>query len=95
MTEQKSEQVEWEVVDNVSQQEQAKAGRAARMRAMMGPWWRWKIAGLLTVAGLLLTLAAVLASMLVVVGVAAVLLSLAVAKIRQMLRQPGSSVTPR
>jgi hypothetical protein len=98
MSEQKSEQfekTEWEVVESTGPEASPKATRAAMMRAMLGPWWRWKIAGLVTAGCIILALVAALASVFFVVGVAVLLISLVVAKVRQMLRQHGSSVTPR
>ena len=95
MSEEKFEQTEWEVVEGVAQQAPPRASRAAMMRALLGPWWRWKIAGMVTVGCIILALVAALASVFFVVGVAVVLVSLVVAKIRQMLRQHGSSITPR
>ena len=89
------EQTEWEVVEGAGPQASPKATRAAMMRAMLGRWWRWKIAGLIIAGCIILALVAALASVFFVVGVAVVLVSLVVAKVRQMLRQHGSSVTPR
>jgi hypothetical protein len=95
MSEQKFEQTEWEVVESTGPEASPKATRAAMMRAMLGPWWRWKIAGLVTAGCIILALVAALASVFFVVGVAVLLVSLVVAKVRQMLRQHGNSVTPR
>lgn len=95
MSEQKFEQTEWEVVEGAGPGASPKATRAAMMRAMLGPWWRWKIAGLVAVGCIILALVAALASVFFVVGVAVVLVSLVVAKVRQMLRQHGNSITPR
>jgi uncharacterized membrane protein YtjA (UPF0391 family) len=99
MSDQKFEQTEWEVVEGVEgtagPEAPPKATRAAKMRAMLGPWWRWKIAGLVTAGCIVLALVAALASVFFVVGVAVLLVSLVVAKVRQMLRQHGGSVTPR
>jgi hypothetical protein len=98
MSEQKFEQfekTEWEVVESSGPEASPKATRAAMMRAMLGPWWRWKIAGLVAAGCIILALAAALASVFFVVGVAVLLVSLVVAKVRQMLRQHGNSVTPR
>lgn len=95
MSEQKFEKNEWEVVEGTGPQASPKATRAAMMRAMLGPWWRWKIAGLVIAGCIILALVAALASMFFVIGVAVLLVTLVVAKIRQMLRQHGSSVTPR
>lgn len=95
MSEQKFEQTEWEVVESTGPEAPPRATRAAMMRAMLGPWWRWKIAGLVIAGCIILALVAALASVFFVVGVAVLLVSLVVAKIRQMMRQHGNSVTPR
>ena len=95
MSEQKLEHAEWEVVENVGPKAPPGANRATMMRALLGRWWRWKIAGVVLVGCAVLALVAALAGLLFVVGVAVVLVSLVVAKVRQMLRQHGSSITPR
>jgi hypothetical protein len=44
MSDQEPVQAEWEVVDTAGpQQPPPKASRTAMLRAMLGPWWRWKI----------------------------------------------------
>lgn len=93
MSDQKLEQAEWEVVDTVGPQAPPQATRASIMRAMLGPWWRWKIAGTIVVMCMILALVFALAGVFFVVGLAVVLVSLVVAKVRQMLRQGGRSVT--
>jgi len=95
MSEQKLEQAEWEVVDNVGPQPRPRAAQAAMMQALLGRWWRWKVAGMAVVACVMLALVAALAGVFFVLGLAVVLVSIAVAKIRQALRQHGSSITPR
>lgn len=91
-----SDQTEWEIVDNAEPRAQARpdASRSAMLRAMLGPWWRWKVAATLLVACLALALVAALAGVFFVVGVGVVLVSLVVAKVRQLLRHHGSSLTP-
>ena len=93
MSDQKLEQAEWEVVDTIGPQAPPQATRAAIMRAMLGPWWRWKIAGAILVLCTILALVFALAGVLFVVGLAVVLVSLVVAKVRQLLRQGGRSLT--
>ena len=93
------EQTQWEVIDTDGpqqrqQQEQPpRASRATMMRAMLGPWWRWKIAGVTVIFVGILALMFAMAGVLFVVGAVVVLLSLVVAKVRQWLRQSGSSLT--
>ncbi|MET0963431.1 MAG: hypothetical protein ABWY05_11555 [Noviherbaspirillum sp.] len=93
MSDQKLEQAEWEVVDTMGPQAPPQATRAAMMRAMLGPWWRWKIAATILVMCMILALVFALAGVFFVVGLAVVLVSLVVAKVRQMLRQGGRSLT--
>ena len=89
-------QAEWEVVEPVGaqqQQQQPKASRAAIFRAMLGPWWRWKIAALILALAVLAAFVFAMAGVMFVVGAGVVLVSLVVAKVRQMLRQSGNSLT--
>ena len=88
-----SVQTEWEVVEPVGAQQSAKASRAAILRAMLGPWWRWKIAALMLAMTVLVAFVFAMAGVMFVVGVGVVLVSLVVAKVRQMLRQSGNSLT--
>jgi hypothetical protein len=93
MSDQKPEQAEWEVVDAAGpQQPPPKASRAATLRALLGPWWRWKIALLMLSFAVIAAIVFAMAGVMLVVGVAVVLVSLAVAKVRQLLRQNGSSL---
>ncbi len=93
MSDQKLEQTEWEVVDTVGPQTPPKATRAAMMRAMFGPWWRWKMVGVVLLLCAFLALVFAMAGILFVVGIAVVLVSLIVAKVRQLLRNSSRSVT--
>ena len=88
------EQAEWEVIDTAGpQQAPPKAGRAATLRALLGPWWRWKVAALLLSFAIIVAFVFAIAGVMFVVGVAVVLVSLVVAKVRQLLRQSGNSLT--
>ena len=89
-----AEQAEWEVVDTAGpQQAPPKASRAATLRALLGPWWRWKIAALMLAFAVIAAIVFAMAGVMLVVGVVVVLVSLVVAKVRQMLRHNGSSLT--
>lgn len=92
MSDQKLEQAEWEVVDTVGPQAPPNATRAAVMRAMFGPWWRWKMVGVVLLLCAVLALVFAMAGVLFVAGLAVVLVSLIVAKVRQLLRHNGRSV---
>lgn len=97
MSDQKPDQPqpsEWEIVDTAGpRQAPPRGNRATMMRAMLGPWWRWKIVGATVVFCAIVALVFAMAGVLFVVGVVVVLVSLVVAKIRQLLRQSGRSVT--
>ena len=94
MSDLKPEQAEWEVVDTAGpQQPPPKANRAAMLRAMLGPWWRWKIAAVMLSLAVITALVFAMAGVMFVVGVVIVLVSLVVAKVRQLLRQSGNSLT--
>jgi hypothetical protein len=90
-----SDQTEWEVVDAAEPraQPQPDVDRSTMMRAMLGRWWRWKVGAALLAACLVLALVAALAGVLFVVGMGVVLVSLVVAKVRQLLRQHSRSLT--
>jgi hypothetical protein len=97
MSDQKSNQplqAEWEVVEPAgAQQAPPKASRAATLRALLGPWWRWKIAALMLALVVLAAFVFAMAGVMFVVFGGVVLVSLVVAKVRQMLRQSGNSLT--
>jgi hypothetical protein len=94
MSDQKPEQAEWEVVDTVGpQQAPPKASRAAMLRTMLGPWWRWKVAALIVSLAILAAFVFAMAGVIFVVGLVLVLVMLVIAKVRQLLRQSGSSLT--
>ena len=96
MSDQKPVQAEWEVVDTAGPQPQPpppKASRTAMLRAVLGPWWRWKIAALMVSLLVIAAFVFAMAGVMFVAGVVIVLVSLVVAKVRQLLRQSGSSLT--
>jgi len=96
MSEQKPDQpmqAEWEVVEPVGARQPPKASRAATLRALLGPWWRWKVAALLLALAVLAAFVFAMAGVMFVVGAGVLLVSLVVAKVRQMLRQHGNSLT--
>lgn len=88
------EQADWEVVDPAGpRQASPKASAAATLRSLLGPWWRWKAAALVLSVAIIAVFVFAMAGAMLVVGVAVVLVSLVVAKVRQMLRQSGKSLT--
>ena len=81
-----TEKVDWELVDAPSSSDHGKR-RATReaMHAMLGRWWKWKIAGTAVVTVLTLALFATLTGALVLLFVAGTLLSIGVRKLKQWL----------
>ncbi|MBK4737546.1 hypothetical protein [Noviherbaspirillum pedocola] len=100
-----SEKVEWEIVDDAStrrgqeytyrQSTQDAGAMRHPLQVLLGPWWRWKIAGMAIAAIAVLVLLALFAGVFVLVAATGVLLSLAVAKARQLFGRSGRSITPR
>jgi len=100
MSDQKPEQpvqAEWEVVEVAdaagAQQAPPRVSRAAMLRAVLGPWWRWKIALLMLSLAIIAAFIFAMTGVLFVVGAVVVMISLVVAKVRQLLRQSGNSLT--
>ena len=97
MSEQKPDQperAEWEVIDSAGpQRPPSGAGRAAMLRALLGPWWRWKIGLVVLALAILAGVVFAVAGVMFVVGIVVVAVSLLVAKVRQLMRQSGSSLT--
>lgn len=88
-----TEKSEWEIVDS----NEAPSGQRPpplpptlpeMLRALLGRWWAWKVAGVAVVFGALLVLLATVAGVLVVLAAGAALLSAAVAKFRRWRRDP-------
>jgi hypothetical protein len=87
-------QAEWEVVEPAdARQAPPKASRTAMLRAMLGPWWRWKVASLMLALAVIAAFVFAMAGVMVIVGAVVLVVSLVVAKVRQMLRQSGNSLT--
>jgi hypothetical protein len=97
------EKVEWEIVDERAPRWDSGAWQSAAsgaaptnlLQAMLGRWWRWKLAGFALVAVVALVLLAVFAGVFVLVALGGVILSLAVAKARRLFGRHGNSLTPR
>ena len=61
------------------------------MQALLGPWWRWKVAGSAALAVLTLIFFVTLTGMVIVVLAAGALIALGVGKLRQWLGRGSSS----
>lgn len=84
-----TEKTEWEVVDAPAPGARSH-GAGFRLpqllREILGPHWKWKIAGAAVVAGLALGLVLAIAGVAIVTLTAVALVSFAIAKLRQWLR---------
>jgi len=102
-----TERVEWEVVDEQSsrssssnkqqwhgQQQDMRGAARTAMHAMLGRWWKWKIAGTAIVSVLTLALFATLTGALVLLFAAGTLLTLAVRKVKHWLAGDRRPATP-
>lgn len=86
-----TEKPEWEIID--SDEKRGADGPPLPpprlpeiLKALLGRWWAWKLAGVAVVFGALLVLLATVAGVLVVLAAGAALLSAAVAKFRRWRR---------
>lgn len=91
-----TEKTEWEIVDapassSSSSASSSGASEAQRqslwrtMQVLLGPWWRWKIAGTAILAVLTLVFFITLTGMAIVVLAAGGAIALGVSKVRQWL----------
>ncbi|HVL76512.1 MAG TPA: hypothetical protein VM406_10900, partial [Noviherbaspirillum sp.] len=67
-------------------------------KAMLGPWWRWKIAALFVFGGIALLFVAAIAGVLVVTAIAFALLAIVLLRVRSWwrgLRRSNSSQVRR
>lgn len=89
---------EWEVVDaepaGRRQQLPPPLTPQEALRAMLGPWWRWKLAGLFVLGGVVLVFVAAVAGILVVSAIAFALLAFAVMRLRAWWRGTGQAPGP-
>lgn len=86
-----TEKPEWEIVDNDERRSEygpppTPPTLPEVLRALLGRWWAWKVAGAAVVFGALLVLLATVAGVLVVLAAGAALISAAVAKFRKWRR---------
>jgi len=99
-----TEKPEWELVDNDEGRSYQGHGSHGGppptpptlpqlLKALLGRWWAWKVAGAAVIFGALLVLLATVAGVLVVLAAGAALVSAAVAKFRQWKRDSYTSGT--
>lgn len=87
-----TEKTEWEIVDAPAQ-DAPRQTPPQFLKHMLGPWWRWKIAGLVVAAGAALMFFLTIAAVFILGVMVVAVLSIGVGKVRQWLRaRPGSAV---
>jgi len=86
--------VEWEIVDEPSRNQGTRGTAREAMRAMLGRWWKWKIAGTAFVSVLTLAFFATLTGALVLLFAAGTLLTVAVRKVKQWLAGGRRTTSP-
>jgi uncharacterized membrane protein HdeD (DUF308 family) len=86
------ERTEWEIVDSAP----AQAHQTPHMlKALLGPHWRWKAAGLAVLATGILVFLLTIVSALAVIVVTGGLLSLTIGKVMHWMRDRQVSTLPR
>lgn len=90
-----TEKTEWEIIDVPSPQDrqtrQTRQTPRDRMKSLLGPWWRWKVAGVMIAAGLALVMLVALAGMAVIAMTVTALVILGIAKIKRWLRRDNGA----
>jgi hypothetical protein len=91
-----TEKTEWEIVDGDVPPQDRPQTLQQLMKNLLGPWWRWKVAGLATVAGVAMVFFLTVTAVFVLGLMAVAIVALCVAKVRQwMRRRPGSAIRER
>jgi predicted lipid-binding transport protein (Tim44 family) len=86
-----NETTEWEVVDAPAPD--ARQTMRQLMKTLLGPWWKWKIAGVATIAGLALVFFAALTGVLMLVILIGAITSVGIGKFRQWRRRDRRAVS--
>lgn len=84
-----TEKTEWEIVDDHRPNQRRTLRRT--LEALLGPAWRWKVAGAVVLATMALLVVAAVAGTVMVLIAAFTLVSLAVGKLRSWLRRDDAS----
>lgn len=90
------EKTEWEVIDEGAQPPPNTRPTAQQLlRAVLGPYWRWKLAGLFIITGVILTLLAAFVGVIVLVLSAAAIVFFATTRIRRWLQRGSGTHLPK
>ncbi|QAU33467.1 hypothetical protein [Janthinobacterium sp. 17J80-10] len=102
------EKTDWELVDETSSatgsQWRSQAGAPGEagtapgikqlLRAMMGPWWRWKILGAALFTTLAVVMLAMLTGVFALVAAAGAVVAIGIGKLRQWTRRHNGALAP-
>ncbi|MES2535551.1 MAG: hypothetical protein V4632_06720 [Pseudomonadota bacterium] len=86
------EKTEWEIVDGPAPG--ARPTLRQLLLTVLGPWWRWKLAGIAVVAITVLVFFATVVGVFMLVLSAAAILALVVRKVTQWMRSSGGPGSP-
>lgn len=102
------EKTEWELVDDTGSASKSQwhsqsgapgqagpaPGLKQLLRAMMGPWWRWKVFGAALFAAIAVVMVAMLTGVFALVAAAGAIVALGIGKLRQWTRRHNGALTP-
>ncbi len=91
-----NETTEWEVVDAPASGATAPDARQTirqLMHGMLGPWWKWKVAGAAAIAGAALVFFAALAGIFMLLILIGAIGSVGIGRFRQWLHRNRRSVS--
>lgn len=92
-----TEKTEWEIVDvPATENRDTPNGRKSLpqlMQSLLGPWWRWKVAGVAALATLVVVFFVAVIGTLILIGTGAALLGLGASKLRRWWLQRGHTST--
>lgn len=90
-----TEKTEWEIVDappSASSDPRQTVWHA--LRAMLGPWWRWKLAATTIVAALTLAFFVALTGAMILVAAATAAVAIGIGRFRRWMRRDRAGVSP-
>lgn len=85
-----TEKTEWEIVD-VEPHPQTRPGMQQMLRASLGRWWRWKLAGGLIVASALLVLVVMLTGVALLAFATIAIGAICIGKLKRWLRHENGN----
>ncbi len=95
-----TEKTEWEVVDDGGQPNESDSSNVRPttqqlLRAMLGPYWRWKLAGFFILTAITLAILAAFVGVIVLILSAAAIVLFATSRIRRWLQRRSGTHLPK